>query len=151
MLQMNRLICFCAAVSLVGSCAGKSVDESFFFDKPAQGRLERFSNYSLEDQYKIFRYGNTRIEPPAMELADPIAKRGTSAIPFLHGQLRRAKDDLTVRDILLIFQTMARLQTYKVKSNGPLMNDVRSKVAEMKNRPWGEVCATMLSRLEASK
>ena len=37
---------------------------------------------SLEDQYKIFRYGMDKREPPASWLAEPIAARGSSAIPF---------------------------------------------------------------------
>jgi len=149
MLQMKSLSWICVAIALASNCTAKSIEEAFF-DKPAHSRLERFANYSLEDQYKIFRYGNDRIEPPVMELAEPIAAKGKTAVPFLRAQLQRAKDDLTVRDILRVFQTMARLRTYDVKSNAPLMNDVRSKVAEVKNGPWGDTCVKMLRRLEAS-
>jgi hypothetical protein len=150
MLQMKRLICFCAAVAVASGCSGKSLEQSFF-DKSPHDRVERLRRYSLEEQYRIFRYGNDRIEPPIMELAKPLAERGETAIPFLHAQLRRAADDQTLRDILLVFETMIRLRTYDLKSNGPLMADLRSKVSDLKNRPWGEACRQMLHRIEASE
>ena len=50
-------------------------------------RIDRFRQYSLVDQYKIFRYGVEAVEPPLMGLADPIAERGASAVPFLLNQL----------------------------------------------------------------
>jgi hypothetical protein len=150
MLQMKRLICCLAAVTIANGCSAESIEQSFF-DKPPQSRVERLRNYSLEDQYRIFRYGNDRIEPPVMELAKPIAERGKTAIPFLHAQLRGATDDQTIRDILLIFETMTRLRTYDLQSNRPLMNDVRSKVSYLKDRPWGETCRKMLRRIETSE
>jgi hypothetical protein len=55
---------------------------------------------------EIFRYGNDQKEPPAMELAGPIAERGGEAVPFLLNKLNVDKGDIAVRDILLIFETM---------------------------------------------
>lgn len=147
---MKRLICFCAVVAFASGCSGEGLEQSFF-EKPPHDRVERLRQYSLEEQYRIFRYGNDRIEPPIMELAKPLAERGEAAIPFLHSQLRRAADDQTLRDILLLFETMTRLRTYDVKSNGPLMTDLRSKVSDFKNRLWGEACREMLHRIEASE
>ena len=122
--------------------------EQSFFNKPAAGRVERLRQYSLEDQYKIFRYGNDRIEPPAMELADPIAERGSSAVPFLRARLDSAVDDQAIRDIVLIFQTMARSRTYEVRSDASLMAELTSKVAQVKNKEWQEICMTMLQRIK---
>src|SRR6266704_1666653 len=50
--------------------------ERSFFREPAGATVERLRRYELPDQYKIFRYGIDRYEPPAFELADPIAERG---------------------------------------------------------------------------
>src|SRR6266851_6276916 len=73
--------------------------EHNFFDKPPGDRLERLRQYSLADQYKIFRYGNDAIEPPVMELARPIAEKAGGAVPFLMDQLNANADDIAVRDI----------------------------------------------------
>lgn len=137
-------ICFIAF-----GCKHDRLEETFF-DKPPADRLERLRHqYSLEDQYKIFRYGNDRIEPPVMELAEPIAERGSAAVPFLLGQLN-SSDDLTVRDILLIFQTMARSRSYDVKHDRTLMAVLTSKVSGMKREGWRKACEDMLQAIKES-
>ena len=147
MLQMKWLICLSISFAIATGCSGQNLEQKFF-DIPPANRLQRLRDYSLEDQYRIFRYGNDRIEPPIMELAKPIAERGKAAVPFLHTRLRAASDDQTVRDILLLFQTMIRLRTYNVRADLSLMADLRSKVSDAKNRPWGVTCKKMLDRIE---
>lgn len=122
--------------------------EQNFFDKPPTSRLDRMRQCSLEDQYKIFRYGNDRIEPPIMELADPIAEKGALAIPFLRAQLSSAKDDQTIRDILLIFEAMAHSRAYDVKLDEVLMRELGEKVGQMKDAQWREICMRMLQRIK---
>src|SRR6266404_4762578 len=148
MLQMKWLIFLSISFAMACGCSGQSLEQKFF-DAPPASRLQRLRSYSLEDQYRIFRYGNDQIEPPIMELAKPIAERGKAAVPFLRAKLSAAPDDQTLRDVLLIFQTMMRLRTYSVKSDALVMTGLRSKVSEFKNRPWGETCRKMLDRIEA--
>ena len=83
-----------------------------------------------------------------VDLADPIAERGAAAVPFLVEQLKSRTDDLTVRDILLIFETMARLKSYDVKGDAALMNLLASKVAGVKHKEWRSVCFEMLQRIK---
>jgi len=104
--------------------------------------------YSLEDQYKIFRYGNDYVEPPLMNLADPIAERGATAVPFLLNQLNAEKNDTVVRDTLLIFETMAVSKSYDVKSDPALMSALDAKIAGMKDRGWQSVCLVMFGRIK---
>jgi len=125
--------------------------EKSFFDKPAADRVERLRQYSLADQYKIFRYGNDRKEPPPMELANPIAERGASAVPFLMEQLNASAEDIAVRDILLIFETMEASGSYNVKADAPLMGVLASKVSGMKDKDWQAICLKMLQGIKESK
>lgn len=111
---MNIFITLALACLVALGCRGQNVEKAFF-DKPAGDRVERLRQYSLGDQYKIFRYGNDRIEPPAMGLAIPIAERGASAVPFLIDQLKAGSDDVAVRDILLIFEMLEASGSYNVK------------------------------------
>jgi hypothetical protein len=143
-----RSVYFCACLFVLG-CKHDRLEESFF-DRPPSSRLERLrSHYSLEDQYKIFRYGNDQIEPPVMELAEPIAERGETAVPFLVSQLSSG-DDLTVRDVLLIFQAMAKSKRYDVKHDQVLMRLLASKVSGMKREGWRKVCLDMLQGIRNS-
>ena len=107
--------------------------ERSFFREPVRTRVERFRRYSLPDQYKLFRYGMDRIEPPFHELADPIAEKGDRVVPFLLEQLEGTPEDQTVRDILVIFEAMARLKTFDVSRDAPLMTTLTAKVSEMKD------------------
>lgn len=139
------LIVLCGILLLLG-CEDHELEENFF-KQPLANRVERLRSYPLADQYKIFRYGNDRKEPPFMDLADPIAEQGAKAVPFLLDQLNSESHDIAVRDILLIFETMATSKSYDVKSDSVLMNALSSKVSAMKDEEWKSICLKMLQRI----
>ena len=105
--------------------------------------------YSLDDQYRIFRYGSDRFEPPIMGLARPIAEKGKTVIPFLLGKLSPQPDDVTVRDVLTVFETMSAIKSYDVKSDGVVMDALRSSVLAMRDEGWRKVGLQMLQRIES--
>ncbi len=82
-----------------------------------------------------------------MDLSIPIAERGTRAIPFLLNQLNSHADDITTRDILLIFERMASSGSYDVKSDDALMATLNSKVSEMKDKEWQSICIKKIQRI----
>ena len=136
------------ALFLLG-CEGHELEENFFKQPPAD-RVERLRRYPLPDQYKIFRYGNDRKEPPFMDLAEPIAEKGATAVPFLVEQLNSESHDIAVRDILLIFATMASSKSYDVKSDSVLMSALSSKVSAVKDKQWKDICSKMLQHIRDS-
>jgi len=146
---MSIRIVLAFACLLVLGCESHDLEENFF-KQPLANRVERLRQYPLADQYKIFRYGND-FEPPLMDLADPIAERGATAVPFLLDQLNSKPDDITVRDILLIFGTMASSKSYDVKSDAALMTTLASRVSGMKDQGWQVVCLKMLQRIKDSR
>jgi hypothetical protein len=136
------------ALVLLG-CENHELEENFF-KQPAADRVERLRRYPLAEQYKIFRYGNDLKEPPFMDLADPIAEKGATAVPFLLGQLNSKSDDITIRDIVLVFETMAISKSYDVKSDTGLMSVLSFKVSTMKNEGWKGNSLKMLQRIKDS-
>ena len=144
-----KIICTCACLITFVGCSHPDLEASFF-EKPAEDRIVRLRQYSLEDQYKIFRYGNYRKEPPVMGLASPIAEKGAAAVPFLLKQLGPNADDLAVRDTLLIFEAMAHFKSYDVKSDIALMTTLTSKVTGMKDKEWQKICLEMIKRIKGS-
>jgi len=144
-----------AVMSLVccivfAGCTNHRLEREFFFKNPAATRADRLRQYSLEDQYRLFRYGNDRFEPPLTGLAKPIAERGRSAIPFLLEKLNPQADDITVRDVLSLFETMGSIKSYDVKSDALVVDTLRSRVSTMKDAGWKMVCSNMLGRIEAN-
>jgi hypothetical protein len=142
-----RVACILVLPALL-SCGSHRLERDFFFKNPPATRLERFRQYSLEDQYKIFRYGNDRFEPPIMMLPEPIAERGATAVPFLVAQLKSSTDDVTVRDILVIFKAMANAKSYGVNSDAVLMTTITSRISRMKDKDWQSFCLDILQRLK---
>src|SRR5262245_59301707 len=82
------------------ACRDQYPMEHNFLAGPMDTEIERMRHYFLEDQYKIFRYGNDRIEPPDSQLARPIAERGVEAIPFIMKQIDSDPSDIALRDTL---------------------------------------------------
>jgi hypothetical protein len=142
---MCLLMCFVCVLS--AGCEDYSMERRFIRDTPPANRLVKLRGYSLEDQYRIFRYGNDKVEPPLTVLAVPIAERGSSAVPFLLGKLERQPDILTVRDLLLIFQTMKNLGKYDISSNQNIMQALRKSIDGLKDKEWRNICGEMLARL----
>jgi hypothetical protein len=140
----------CVVLAFLSTCGGHHLEKTFFA-APAASRVERLREYSLPDQYKIFRYGNDQMEPPAMELALPIAERGRAAIPFLTDQLKGSKDDVEVRDILLIFERMDSAGRCMVHADASLMKLLDSRVSAMKDQDWRATCTKMLQRIKANQ
>jgi hypothetical protein len=143
-----RIIAVFACILAIG-CENHDLEEKFF-KQPLLTRVERMRRYPLADQYKIFRYGNDMVEPPLMDLADPISERGSAAVPFLLNRLNSEQDDIAVRDILLIFETMARSKSYDVRSDAALMIALDSRVSKMKDQGWRDICLKRLQWIKDS-
>src|ERR1051325_9187963 len=104
---MIKLLLICATlVTCNNQPTNQHLEKDFFFKHPRATRLQRLGQYPLEEQYKIYRYGHDRIEPPDLELAGPIAQKGQAVVPFLKEKLESDKDDLAVRDILYLLEQM---------------------------------------------
>lgn len=86
-----------------------------------------------------------------MELALPIAERGAAAIPFLKDQLKASRDDISVRDLLLILERMDSSGSYIVHADASLMGPLDSKVSETRDNEWKATCTKMLQRIKRFK
>ena len=146
-----KMLSLVACLALWG-CSSHKLERKVVFGGPAETRLDRMRQYSLEDQYRIFRYGNDVVEPPLLNLARPIAERGIAAVPFLLKKLNSKSDDevMLTRDILLIFEDMALSKSYDVKADSLVMNTLSAKIATIKAKGWQDTCRKMLKRIEQS-
>lgn len=148
--EISRSFLLALTCLIAIGCKGHGLEKRFF-DEPAGNRVERLRRYSLDEQYRIFRYGMDRLEPPAMGLRGPIAESGASAVPFLANKLNVDTDDIAVRDIVLIFDMMEVTGSYNVKADASLMTVLTSKVAGMKNKAWQDMCLKVLKEIRESK
>jgi len=141
-----RLITYLGCIVLLG-CSAHKFERNVIFGGPPGTRVERVRQYSLGDQFKIFRYGVESVEPPLMGLADPIAERGVSAVPFLLNQLNSNPDDAITEDVLLIFERMAFSKSYDVKSDAPLMATLEARIFAVKDDEWRKICSKQFERI----
>ena len=118
-----------------------------FFRQPFETRITDFTRRELLDQYTIFICGNQFMHPPAQYLAEPFASRGGEIVPFLKEKLAQAQDDLTVRDIVLVFAEMGRQRSYDVSKDVDLIRQMREAAARMKNQDWRTITE---QRIEAA-
>lgn len=125
---------FVLGCMLIVASNNHQLEKDFFFKQPRETRLERMRQYSVENQYKIYRYGHDKIEPPALYLAAPIAEKGAAVIPFLTEQLKSEKDDLAVRDVLYLLERMQWMKTYDVRKDTSLMQLLDTRVSAIKNK-----------------
>lgn len=117
-----------------------------FFQKPLKEQVAKFPSYELQKQYTIFICGNQTIHPPAQYLAGAFAQDGPKAVDFLREKLKNAKDDLTIRDITLVFAEMNKLKTYDVAGDSELINLLTEKISGMKSA-WKDTSEQLLREI----
>jgi hypothetical protein len=118
-----------------------------FFWMPENQRDAEFQKQDFDTQYQIYIYGSREIEPPAMGLAWTLAREGGKIVPPLEAKLQAADDDLTIRDILLVFAAMSELETYDVAGNKSLMEELRERATAIKDPAWAIVAQNDLHEI----
>lgn len=118
-----------------------------FYQKPLRERIATFDSYDLKNQYQIFICGNQVIHPPAIYLAEPFAKQGAAAVPLLKAKLTQADDDLTIRDIVLVFAEMQRQRSYNVPKDAGLVKLITEKVKEMHDPGWQAIAKKNVDKI----
>ncbi|MGH6755568.1 MAG: hypothetical protein ACREDP_25765, partial [Bradyrhizobium sp.] len=118
-----------------------------FFSKPTTMQMAEFRSLDIDSQYAVFICGNQRREPPSIYLATPFAQEGKSVVGFLKAKLLAARGDLTITDILLVFEEMSRAQTYNVGGDDDLMKVITDAVGRVKDAFWKKTCEQSLSEI----
>jgi hypothetical protein len=122
----------------------------YFYGKPLKERVAQFVAADLEKQYAIYICGNQYLEPPAMYLAKPFAREGSSAVGFLKTKLSQASDDGTIRDLVLVFEEMSKQRTYDVAGDGDLMGVIAASVGRVKDADWRQACERSLGEIRSA-
>ena len=122
-----------------------------FYEKDVSLQKPDFSAYNLEDQYEIFIYGNICIEPPKMQLAVEMARRGEDAVNFLEQKLGKSDDVGTIISIIRVFSFMTALDSYDVAGDDGLMTSMQSAVNGMEDGFWKRNSQDLLDELAANR
>lgn len=103
------LIPILISAGCISSCGVEMSQDckAFFFDLTTQQQVNEFRKYPVEQQLELYLCG-MRIEPPQIGFAWYIADHGEKVIPFLVDRLRQENDESKRRDIIYIFEAMAR-------------------------------------------
>lgn len=154
---MRGIAICCLIVVALLSCISYGPDVKFnkltrdFYSNPSMSEHEtKFKNYSLEEQYDLFIFGNQVVHPPATYLADIFAKQGSTIVPFLKAKLKTAQYELTIRDIILIFESIARLKLYDFSKDQELMGLMDERAQNMRGI-WKDVVLAMISEIRAKR
>jgi len=151
--MFKRIICV-LFLALYG-CVSNSTDaqpskkvSDFFRNYPSTSeRIKQFKNYSIEDQYEIYAFGNSVVHPPTTYLDLPFAEQGPIIVPFLKMKLEATKDEVTIRDITLIFSQLARLKLYDFSQDKELVILLHHKINNMQGI-WKNTTLKFLSEIQ---
>jgi hypothetical protein len=110
-----------------------------YFGKPNKDYVRQFQNYDIESQYAIYICGNQIVHPPAIYLAKAFAMEGKEVVDFLSAKLINAKDDLTIRDIILVFRYMHWLKTYDVLGDKHLVDHIIESSERVQDEEWKRI------------
>lgn len=132
-------------VALAG-CSAQTVEREFFHgDIPT--RNQRLAGYPMEEQWRIFLYGNQVIHPPATGLAAVLARQGEPMLQFILKSLEASKNDLDYRDSMVVFQMMQWHGDYAICDNGDILSRIKNNQNKINNLAWRKVYGEMLKEL----
>ncbi len=120
---------------------------SDFFKMPTSEQIEKFKDYSIEEQYELFLFGNQVLHPPAIYLSRTFAEQDGDIIPFLKEKIEETDNEVTLRDIVSVFSEMATLKVYKFSDDPSLMMFLKSEANNMSGI-WKETTLKMISEME---
>ncbi|UVT16494.1 MAG: hypothetical protein H8K04_02705 [Nitrospira sp.] len=143
---MPKRLLWCFIWFLTADCSAQDIGAQFFAEG-FESRIERLEKYPLDQQYKIFLYGNQIVHPPLTGLALPRAKRGQPALEFILEKLDHSRNDLDFRDSLVVFQHMQWGGYYNICGDTVAMNKIKANEDKIRNADWRGVYNQMLKGL----
>ena len=143
--SMRQKIALLFFALLLLSCDKKSI-ESEFFDWE-NFSYEKMEDYPLDQQFKIFLYGNQEVRPSLTGLAAPIAKRGEIALDYVLDQVRDSENDLDFRDSMVIFREMENGGYYGVCEDEIAIQEITANADKISHPDWRAIYNQMLENL----
>jgi len=138
---------------VVGKYDCSSLEESgiYRFQRPKKDRVAEFKRFDFEKQYAIFICGRQYTYSYAYEFDEPFALVAGKAIGFIKARLMEARDDQTVRDLILLFWEMQRVGSYDVAGDEELMRYAQERVEGMKYERWKRLSEEYLKDIRESQ
>lgn len=127
----------------------KTIDA--FYAQTLKDQIETFASHSFEEQYAIYIYGNQVRHPPAIYLARPFGSEGEKVVAPLSKKLIEAHDDLTIRDLVMIFSEISSQKSYEVAGDKRLMELLSSAVDRMRNPDWKAIAVRELQSIRGTE
>ncbi len=112
-------------------------------------QIKQFKNYSLDEQYELYLFGNQVVHPPATYLAAPFAKQGPIIVPFLKAKLEATQKEVTIRDIAAVLSELARLKLYDFSRDSELMGLLERRANDMQGI-WKKIVLDMISEIKSN-
>lgn len=137
MLKIARGLALCGLSLGLVACGSTSVEQRFFDEYASRSEREAIlERYPIDDQYKIFVYGNQQIHPPHTDLARVLARRGKQAVEYVLDQVDGSKNDLDYRDSLLVFEFMQNDGYYPVCTDARVMGVLAENERAISDMAW---------------
>ncbi len=132
---MQRVFLCCLLMVVSTSCRTEFVEKQFFSgDIPT--RMERLEAYPLDQQWRIFLYGNQVIHPSIKSMALPIAKKGKLALDYILQELKHSRNEPDYRDSLVVFERMQQGGYYDICSDGAAMTEIIANKDKITHLGW---------------
>jgi len=128
------------------SCRAEEVEDEFFRGDIAT-RSQRLADYPMEQQWRIFLYGNQERHPPATGLAAVLARGGEPMLRFILKELESTKRDLDYRDSMVVFQSMQWHGDFAICADRETIARIRGNQEKIVHSEWRRIYAEMFREL----
>lgn len=116
-------------------CGSVPPEYETFLELPSNQQRDELRKFPPEKQLEYYFAGLKYMHPGNKGLADVIAERGKSALPFLIDRLRKEKSERNKAEIIFIFEVM-HVSYYNLKDEGEVLSLLEETKADAE---WPEL------------
>ena len=89
--------------------------------------------YSLSDQWEIYEYGLSKIEPPPVEMSEYLAQSGRPMLDYLIEKISKSGDEKSKADASFVFIHMQKERRYNICASDAYMKKIKDINSGMKD------------------
>ncbi len=106
-----------------------------------------FAALPTEKQYIVYICANQKVHPPMGHLATLFANEGPDVVPFLVRKMEETTTEVTVIDILEVFEAMQNNSSYGVARDKKLLAAIEARIARMSDPLLKPVAKEILAEI----
>ena len=149
----EKVVRFCASflciisLSACGDMLHKKESAFYAENETAIERKREIKKYSFQEQWEIYHYGWTQVDPGPVDMSGAISQSGEGMLKFIFQKLDKSSDNTDFLMAIFAFKDMQNNHFVNICGNDEYLNKIRGYTVNIQDDYDRDVYATQYSTL----